>query len=257
MNTGNAPIKPRKITTPEGMEFAYLGPPLEEGPLPTFFYFALSGEESLALPPYNAPAAFFERLPCRVFSNTLPGHGPGFDKFVAMNYWADQIAEETYFLDLFFEQSAQEISWLVEEGLVPNELAFGGLSRGVFAAAHIAARQPNVTTLLGFAPLTRLSHLKAFASTLEFEAGNHHLNHLDLKAIVPKLTHLKKARFYIGIEDTLVGTHHCLDFVKELVAAKVSAQLTLSPSIGHGGHGTAPEIFNEGAEWLKNQLLQD
>ncbi len=262
MNIGNASIKPNKIKSDDGTEFWYLGPPLgpppEKGALPAFFYFSLSGEESLCLPPYNEPAAFFQDLPCRVFSLTLPGHGPRFDKFVAMNYWAEQMAEETYFLDFFFEKSAQAITWLIEKGYIASDkIAFGGLSRGAFAAAHIAARQPNVTTLLGFAPLTRPSHLKAFSSYLEFPKISHHLNHLDLHAIVPKLSHLKQSNFYIGMEDTLVGTDHCISFVKEMAAAKMNVELTLYPSVGHGGHGTPPKIFLEGAQWLKTQLLKE
>lgn len=258
MNTGNASIKLRTLKTPDEMEFWYLGPPLEEGPLPTFFYFSLSGEESLALAPYNQPAAFFQGQACRVFSLTLPGHGEGFDKFVAMNYWAEEMGKETYFLDFFFEKCAQAISWLIQEGFVPAEnLAIGGLSRGAFAAAHIAARQPSISTLLGFAPLTRLSHLKAFFPYLQFPKISHHLNHLDLHSLVPKLSHLKQVRFYIGLEDTLVGTEHCIQLAKEMAAAKMDVQLVLSPSIGHGGHGTAPHIFLEGANWLKTQLIEE
>ena len=46
------------INGPNSISIYHVGPPLELGPLPTFFYFALSGEESLTLNPYNQPVSF-------------------------------------------------------------------------------------------------------------------------------------------------------------------------------------------------------
>lgn len=258
MNTGNVPIKPNRIKSSDAFEFSFIGPPLDAGALPAFFYLSLSGDESLELPPYNQPAASFQNRPCRVFSLTLPGHGDGFDKFVAMEYWAEQMASEPYFLDHFFELCAQAITWLLEQGyLVPGKIAIGGLSRGAFAAAHIAAKVPQITSLVGYAPLTRLGHLKAFASYLEFPNVRERLPMLDLITLIPKLSHLKALSFYSGTHDTLVGTDHCIEFVKALAAAKMNVELLLYPSIGHGGHGTAPHIFQKGAVWVKQHLVED
>ncbi|MCH9609823.1 MAG: hypothetical protein S4CHLAM45_09080 [Chlamydiales bacterium] len=251
MNTGNGSTELKKLQTSNKTELFYLGEPVEKGPLPTFVYFSLSGEESLTLPPYNQPALYLSQFPCRVFSVTLPGHGPQFDKFVAMDYWAEQIKKEHRFLETFFETTAEAISSLVDEGVIEKgKLAFGGLSRGAFAATHIAAQEPHVTTLLGHAPLTELSAHKSFANLSAKE--------LNLTYIIPKLSHLKDVRFYIGDKDTLVGTHNCTHFIQELCSTypQMSVELKIkTPSIGMGGHGTSPETFEEGAAWVKQKLF--
>ena len=258
MNTGNASIKPKKIKTPDAFEFSFIGPELDQGKLPAFFYLSLSGDESLSLHPYNQPAAYFQNLPCRIFSFTLPGHGDGFDKFVAMEYWAKQIASEPYFLDHFFELSAQAIRWLIEEEYIsPGKIAIGGLSRGAFAATHIATKVPQITALVGYAPLTCLGHLSSFNPYLDYSNVAKRLPTLNLSTLVPKLSHLKALSFYSGTHDTLVGTNHCIDFVRALANAKMNVELLLYPSIGHGGHGTPPHIFQKGAKWVKTHLLED
>ena len=255
MNTGNGSIKPNTIKSDDDFELSFIGPPLNAGARPTFFYLSLSGEESLALAPYNQPAAYLQNSGCRIFSFTLPGHGIGFDKFVAMNYWADQMALEPYFLNHFFECAAQAITWVIEQGLTASDkIAIGGLSRGAFAAAHIAAKVPQIKSLVGYAPLTKLGHINAFATSLDFPNVSNTLPKLDLLSIVPKLSHLKALSFYSGMHDTLVGTDNCIEFVKACAAAKMNVELMLYPSIGHGGHGTAPHIFEKGAEWVKQQL---
>ena len=44
-----------KITTASNLEVYFTGPPIEEGPRPALFYFALSGHQSLTLDPFNQP----------------------------------------------------------------------------------------------------------------------------------------------------------------------------------------------------------
>jgi predicted esterase len=238
----------------------YLGPKPEAGLLPAFFYFSLSGEESLSLYPYCQPATLLADAPLRVFSLTIPGHEPGLNKLQAMQYWADHMAQGEYVLEEFFEKAIQAILWLVEQKLVdPQKLSVGGLSRGGFIATHLAARSSLIETVLGFAPLTELMQLKEFTThpSLQRRASE-----LDLCHLIDRLTHVRSFRFYIGTLDTRVGTDACYHFIRRLAekgyekhARHQKIELRLCPSIGHQGHGTDPHTFVEGAAWIKHKLL--
>ncbi|MCC5831825.1 MAG: prolyl oligopeptidase family serine peptidase [Chlamydiales bacterium] len=250
------------LTDPQGNEIFYQGIGPEAGALPAFFYFALSGEESLMLPPYNAPAALLEVDPLRIYSMTIPGHGPGFDKFHAMQYWADQMAQEEYILEEFFEKAAFSVDWLIKQGYVdPDHLAVGGLSRGGFIATHLAARNKRIKTLLAFAPLTRLSELEEFALVKQSTRVKMRAASLDLEQLTNHLTHLHHIRFYIGNRDERVSTDACYNFIRKLAekaheirARHMNVELRISHSVGHKGHGTAPQLFQEGVSWLKEKL---
>lgn len=242
----------------------YLGPSPEEGQLPAFFYFALSGEESLTLHPYNQPALHLADGPMRVFSFTIPGHGPGMNKFNAMQYWADQMAAGFYPLEDFFEQTERAILWLITQGIVdPKRTGTGGLSRGGFVATHMAARLPFLHTLIGFAPLTELVQLKEFASG-SAPMLQRRATELDLVHQVDNLTHVRNIRFYIGNLDTRVNTDACYRFIRRLAekghakhARHQKIELMITQSIGHHGHGTDPKIFEEGSLWAKNHILEE
>lgn len=254
----------KTVTDPQGNEICYQGFGLEAGALPAFFYFALSGEESLTLSPYNSPALHLEGQPLRVYSMTIPGHGPGFDKFHAMQYWADQMAQEHYVLKDFFQRAAFSIDWLIERGYVdPEHLAVGGLSRGGFIAAHLAAREKRIKTVIGFAPLTCLSALEEFASVKVATRVKIRAASFDLENLTDHLTHLRHLRFYIGNRDERVSTDACYSFIRKLAdkaheirARHMHIELRISHSIGHKGHGTAPHIFEEGIAWLKERLTR-
>jgi len=240
----------------------FLGPNLEKGKLPAFFYFALSSSDSLTLHPYNQPALHMADEKIRVFSFMIPGHEPGLNKFHAMQYWADQMRGGFPLLGKFFEQTEAAIGWLIEQGLVdPEHMGAGGLSRGGFIATHIAARLPSLHTLLGFAPLTELAKLQEFSSDVALQrlAAD-----LDLIHLAEHLTHVHHIRFYIGNLDTRVSTDACYQFIRKLAevrhakhARRQKVELMITQSIGHHGHGTDPQIFLEGALWAKQQLLKE
>jgi pimeloyl-ACP methyl ester carboxylesterase len=244
------------IETPFELPVDYLGPDLSAGYLPAFLYFSISANESLHLDPYNTPAKLLENDQMRVFSFTLPGHGEGFDKFKALEYWAEQFASGNDVIDTFLTQAVQTINWLEEKGWLHKEsLALGGLSRGAFLATHLAARLPEVKTVLGFAPLTRLDSIKAFREkSLSLEC-------YDLENLVPQLTHLQNFRFYIANHDTLVKTDYCYSFIRALTTyahenkiRSCSPELFILKAIGREGHGTAPQTFQHGTQWIQQSL---
>lgn len=243
----------QKIDAPSNLSIFMQGPPVEKGPLPAFFYFALSGTESLELDPFNQPIIFLKDTPIRCFSFTLPFHGKHFDNKTAMTLWAQEFHQNPQFFNNFLSQCIENISYLNEMNLLKKDkLAVGGLSRGGFIATHLAARCKQLTHLVAFAPLTTLSVLEEMKDL----AGTYDLIH-----ICDQLIH-SKIRFYIGNRDIRVGTKSCFDFIENTTEIfylngkrSPDVELIISPSQGYKGHGTLPPTFKDGANWLIDQLL--
>lgn len=247
--------KTLKITADVAVSF--IGPPLDLGPMPSVFYFALSAEESLDQDPYNQPALFLTHFPVRVFSMTLPGHGPGLPATEALTVWSHDFHHGNDIVTKCIDKIELAFHDLKRKDLfIPEKIGVAGLSRGAFIAAHAAARIPDISTILGFAPLTKLTYAREF-----HELQNHPLvQSLNLEHLIHPLIG-KTLRFYIGNHDTRVGTAHCFDFIHALADASVQkkirspkVELIIGPSIGHQGHGTAKEVFRNGAEWMATQL---
>jgi len=245
------------IHTPTGQSIFYLGPPISEGIKPTVIYFALSAEATLFQDPFNQPALEWAREGIRVFSWDLPFHGKSLDTQAAMFQWAVQFAQNSAFISNFIEECQNNLQFLKNENLIDStRLAVAGLSRGGFMATHFAARQPDIGLVLGFAPLTQPESLE------EFNTGSaQNYRSVELVNLVDQLTYTP-LRFYIGNHDIRVKTDACFAFIKELTDRSFSkgvrspqSELIIYPSIGHKGHGTPPEIFTDGAVWLKNRLL--
>jgi len=231
----------------------FLGPPLDTGPLPAIFYFALSAHDSLHLDPYNQPAIYLHNPGLRIFSVSLPAHDT-MPPTEALRFWADEIHHGRDVIHTFVKEVAAYIQQLIDENVIdPKKIGAMGLSRGAFIASHIAALVPEIENILGFAPLTRLESVQEFK----------HLNveKWDLTHLTGKLYN-RSVRFYIGNRDIRVGTESCFQFISALSAKayehKISSppvELIIGPSIGHKGHGTSPEIFHQGADWLKKKLF--
>lgn len=244
------PVTAKLLKGPSDANIYWTGPDVSEGRLPALFYFAISGEESLTLDPFNQPVAFLSGEPLRVFSLTLPYHEEGFDKNKAVDFWIEEIQNGCDIISSFVQRVKDCIDFLIEEGLVDNEnIAVGGLSRGGFIASHIAARHPSIKTVLGFAPMTFV------------RVGNDLADSLSLEQITDQLTG-KDLRFYIGNRDLRVKTDKCFKFIEKLAdeayekrIRSPQVELIISPSIGYMGHGTAPDVFFKGACWVKEKLL--
>jgi len=245
------------ITTSKNTEVYMSGPDKSEGPLPSLFYFALSGKESLCLDPFNQPVVFLQGNPLRVFSLTLPGHYKGLDPIKAVAFWEQHLINGQDLITDFVTTTIHTIDELIDEQYIdPSAIGVIGLSRGSFVATHLAARDSRINTMLSFAPLTDLRKLKEFANV------NYSLiQHLDLNAIIPRLIN-KTIRFYIGNHDTRVDTESCFRFIQNIVNTAFTqkirspkVELFITPSIGHRGHGTSPTTFRDGAEWIRHQLL--
>jgi len=246
------------IQVPHGPLLHFIGPPQSSGKLPALFYFALSGKASLCTDPYCQPAHFAASDHIRVFSLTLPGHEKEEHFTSAIQYWAEEIEKGHNIIEQFALSVVRAIDYLIEnQWIEESSIAAAGLSRGGFIAAHVAAIDPRIKFILGFAPVTKLTEAKEFAHL-------HHnplANALNLKHAIHQLIG-RPLRFYIGNHDTRVSTNECFAFISALAEASFQqhlrtspVELVITPSQGHQGHGTLPHVFQEGISWLKNKLL--
>lgn len=246
------------LRTPADQTIHFIGPSLEEGIKPTIIYFALSAEMTLCQDPFNQPALEWAKQGIRVFSWDLPFHGSHLDPHEAMLRWAAEFAKNPLFLVNFMQICIDNLSFLQDLNLIGTQrLAVAGLSRGGFIATHLAAKFKAIKWVLGFAPLTEPDAPEDFQSS---ESAQNYRS-VALTQLVDQLSDVH-VRFYIGNQDSRVKTDACYNFIKHLAdhsfikgMRSPLTELILYPSIGHKGHGTPPEIFQDGAIWLKNQLL--
>ena len=83
-------LKKAQIETP--LPLYYVGPDLEEGPLPCVIYLALSAKESLMTDPFNQPVSHLKNYALRIFSIDLPYHGENLPSTEALKLWAQAFA---------------------------------------------------------------------------------------------------------------------------------------------------------------------
>lgn len=236
----------------------FLGPHKSAGALPALFYFCSSAEESLTVDPFNQPLHPLSALPLRVYSWTLPCHGQGYDHAKGVPCWAEHLAQQHDLLTPFFDKAVQTIQELISAGWIQQEhMAAAGLSRGAFAALHIAAREPRIHSILGFAPVTDLLALSSFHEM----ALNPLVAKLSLHHQLSSLA-TRRHRYYMSNRDTAVSTDSCFQWVRKLSEQAYQQgvrsppiEMVVYPPIGHRGHGTPSHIFQEGAQWLSHALL--
>jgi dienelactone hydrolase len=236
-----------------GSPLYWLGPPLEEGSMPAFFFFALCGKRSLLEPSLNkASLHLLQALgKVRIFSFDLPFHKGIASHKASIQMWHDALANGEDFLSPFFSSCKQVIEYLEsKETLFTERICIGGISRGGFVALHLAAILPQITHTLLFSPL------------IDPALPNPCLFHLSLNTLIDRLAG-KKIRIHVGNRDEIVYTEKCISFAQKLVNScyeqrikPAPIELHLYPSIGYQGHGTIDNSFLEGAVWLEKALKQ-
>jgi pimeloyl-ACP methyl ester carboxylesterase len=244
-------VKPAAIQVRPDLTLYHTGPALDHGPLPSIFYFALSGPDSLCLDPFNQPVQFLLGRSVRVFSLTLPGHENGLPASKAMQVWADDFAKGLDPLAAFLDDCFEAVAFTIAEKFAdPEQLGVMGLSRGGLVALHAAARNPDLRHILCFAPVTDLRSLKEFGPLQENRAVQSYRAE-TLKNVLQD----KHIRIYIGNHDTRVDTRLSFEFAMSVVESAETirtpqVELFITASMGKDGHGTSPEIFAQGAEWI-------
>lgn len=242
------------LTVAPDVTLYHMGPALDHGPLPSLFYFAISGSDSLTLDPFKQPVQFLRGDMIRIFSMTLPGHENGLLATEAMALWAEEMGQGVDRVSPFLDSVQLAVDFAIREQFAePKKMGAAGLSRGGFIAAHLAARDERFRFILGFAPLTRLGKIKEFAHLQK----NALVQSFDLERLAEKISD-RHIRLYIGNHDSRVGTRECFDFAMALVKQKktrtAQVELLIGPSIGQMGHGTSPEIFQQGVQWIASHL---
>jgi esterase FrsA len=219
--------------------------------LPALFYFALSGEASLNLPPLNEPIVLLRRHPIHLFSVSLPYHDAIKNPDEAIKAWRETLIQGTDPLLPFIEEVKRILTAFFDAGLIdPKRCAVAGLSRGAYAASRLFAEDPRFTHLLGWAPLIDFSSLSEEAPPIPGSLFE------NLDSFVGR-----PLKFLIGNHDTRVHTDTVYTFIRKLTQASIAQgirspdiELALKPSIGYKGHGTSPETFKEGTDWLLKQF---
>jgi len=242
-----------RLDAASNLALYHVGPSLDEGPLPSLFYFALSGPDSLTLDPFNQPIQWIQGNKIRAFSMDLPAHENNLPPTKAIEAWASEYERGQDPLSAFLQKAEKALEFAIEKKLIdPKKIAVAGLSRGGLIALHLAARDPRIRTLAAFAPVVSLKNAKEFFSL----QTNPLIEALDANFLQERL-YDRRMRIYIGNRDTRVSTRASFDFALALAEKAYEHKIRspqiefiMSPSIGQMGHGTAPEIFKQGAEWI-------
>lgn len=253
------------LTLPNlSLEAFFTGPPLTES-TPTLIYFAISAKDSLQTPPFSNFISFLPKERLRILSFTLPYHadigttekGQATSPEKALAVWAKQFEAGNDVLASFLEEVNEVLHHLIQMGAIcEGKLFASGLSRGAFLASLLAAKNPAISHVLGFAPLVDLAFAKEFAPL----KGHPIMEPYHLKHSVDQLYN-RHIRFYIGNHDERVETRESFEFIyacsKKAHSHRIRSaplELTVYPSIGHKGHGTPDEIFLSGAKWIETFL---
>jgi hypothetical protein len=201
----------------------------------TVFFFALSAENSLTLPPFCNPVDTLLKEGVRVVSITLPDHQENSRPLLIQKLWAEKIDA----LEEFLSDLAAGVKELTNH--FPPPYGAMGISRGAFIALHLTSILPEITSVVGFAPLLFL---------LDKER-------LSTFSLIPKLAE-KNIHFFVGHNDTSIGTENVISLTTKIIEENESKNpnifLKIYPSIGRNGHGTTNSIFTEGAKWMKSTL---
>lgn len=220
-------IKTKKLTF-------YYKEPENQPPVHTVFFFSLSAQDSLTLPPFCHPVDTLIKNGIRVVSVTLPGHENNARPYGIQEIWLKEKEELKQFLTDLTE-GIKELS-----SKFPPPYGAMGISRGSFIALLMAAELKEITTITCFAPLLYLKGEKELSATEKTQA-----------------LASKKIHFFVGDADTLIGTNNVVTFCQKLSAISLkegAIKIKISPSIGRHGHGTSDTIFTEGALWLASNL---
>jgi esterase FrsA len=182
---------------------------------------------------------------------TLPAHEHNLSPHDAIGAWAEEFASGIDPLAPFFDAFETALSFVIQEGLsIPGRIAVGGLSRGGLIAIHAIGRSEALSSLFAFAPMTSLQGAREFA-------------HLQSNSLVATYDAASQAKnignrpvwIHMGLSDTRVSADDAFDFAKTLAArGNKHVEIHFIPSIGHMGHGTSPETFAKGAEWISAML---
>ncbi len=213
--------------------------------LGTILALAGSAEQTLHLDPLNTPVKLAHEAGFNVISCSLPFHDEESSPDIAIQKWYEALNRQEDPLTPFFSETAA----LLKAHISSDEpIALMGISRGAFAAFHLARFLPKIP-VIGYAPITSFSDLPLTDVGKSFA----HSRMLEPSQIIKDLKD-NPIFIAIGSQDIRVGTEHCFHFHQELTSSRhhsIPCELYIGPSIGFKGHGTTFERFEMGISWLK------
>jgi esterase FrsA len=255
------------LRTPGGIRFGLLG---NKGPTPgpTVFAFAGSVEDALTLPQFNRCGLLLHEQGCLCVSVDLPcyaedvrpGDSGDASGTLVTGDWRRRLEKGEDLMQGFVTRASSVLSHLIaEEFTDPAKVAAYGISRGAFAALHLAARDPRVRSIAGIAPLVDFLALREFAG-LENHAG------ARAQALVHHASRLAGRSIWlsIGNNDDRVDTDRVVAFARAVTKTSFAAnedhsagrtpvdvELHVCPSIGHSAPAHSDEMA---AAWILKKL---
>jgi len=248
--------------TPRGVRFGVLRDP-PKASAPTLFLFATTIETTLGDANYAEVGRRLLSSGVLVVAIDVPGHGQDRREGEpeGISAWPGRIARDEPLTADFANRCSEVLDHLVAEKRTDlKRVAAAGTSRGGFMAMHFAAADPRVIAVAGFAPLTRPSVLREFASMEK----DPRVDALALAAVADRLAG-RSVWLTIGNDDARVSTDECIALSRRLVVASLAAkptaeanaavvdvQLEVLPS---AGHRTPTGAHERAAAWIKERLL--
>ncbi|MCH1429157.1 MAG: hypothetical protein L7U87_00195 [Chlamydiales bacterium] len=222
-------------------------------------YFTLTADTSLVVDPFNQPVKDLKACAINCFSVTLPFHDIGIPHSETVDHWRTVLMDNGDFLESFVTKLQNLCLFLEAEGLLKLELTcLAGLSRGGYIACFLASLLPQVQYILAFSPMSYIFSREEETHLIEniFFKPFWNINYFAEKLANRHL------QLYIGNYDTKVSTRACFEFTDKLASIAsekrirpCKTNLHIYPSVGHKGHGTPPDIFHLGAQWIEKVLL--
>jgi dienelactone hydrolase len=228
-------------------------------PAPTLLVFSGSIESTLGPENegyYRQCGTFLAAKGYLCVSLDLPCHGREQQEGESngLRGWRERIAAGGQLMEPFVDRARAVLDHLVEQGLAdPKRIAACGVSRGGFAALHLAAREPRIVAVAAFAPVTELAALSEFAGTEQLPA----VRSLSLSELAPRLVS-RPIWLAIGDQDHRVDTDRAIAFARQVSRAAQTARLPGAMELHvlpePGGHTTSPTLFEKGADWIDQQV---
>lgn len=241
--------------TPAGVRFGVFGKAPSQ-PAPTLVVLALDLERMAQQPVYSEIGKRLAQQGWLTATLDPPCHGEDLrdDEPAELAGWAARLTRGENFIEPFVARARAVLDELVARGWTdPARVAAAGTSRGGFLALQLAAAEPRVQAVVGFAPVTELGALREFQG-LPADATAA----LDVGRLAPPLAR-RAVWLTIGNHDERVSTAACIRAAQAVASAAVAegsatpprVWLEVQPSAGHavpeGAHARA-------AEWLARQV---
>lgn len=238
------------METPSGVKFGLRGLKTKS-PLPLLLNFAGEFNESLTEESLAGACEALVTNGWRVASLDLPSHGEEIRKgeTPGLPGWRERMEKGEDPMIEFCKRGSAVLDHLVKTGLADSErIGALGISRGGFAALHLAASDRRIRWVVAVAPLTRLTVPVEFANMQE----NKIIQKLSVFNCVEKLVG-RSVWLCIGNHDRRVGTEETVEFSRALVATNLAHKVPADVELhvySYDGHTSKIENFQTAAIWL-------